>query len=76
MNAVLLPSRRPISVDEFHRMDQAGIFGPKERVELLDGEIFVMPAIGSKHSGVVNRLDRLLRQVVLYLRSPSLRSLV
>jgi Uma2 family endonuclease len=49
MNAVLMPDRRKISVDDYHRMDEAGIFGPEESVELLDGEIYVMPPIGTLH---------------------------
>jgi Uma2 family endonuclease len=62
MNAVLHPSRRRISVEEFFRMDEAGIFGPEERVELLDGEIYAMPPIGSHHSGVLTRIDRMIRR--------------
>lgn len=37
------PARRRFTVDEFLAMDQAGIFHPEERIELLDGEIFIMP---------------------------------
>ena len=29
--------RRPITVDDFDRMINAGIFGPDERVELVEG---------------------------------------
>jgi len=52
------PQRR-FTVDEFHRMGEAGILGPDDRVELLDGRILEMPAIGSRHAGCVNRLNRL-----------------
>jgi hypothetical protein len=34
MNAVLMPDRRKISVDDYHRMDEAGIFGPEEHVDM------------------------------------------
>jgi Uma2 family endonuclease len=62
MNAVLMPDRRKISVDDYHRMDDAGIFGPEESVELLDGEIYVMPPIGNRHMALVSRLARLLHE--------------
>ncbi len=52
--------RRPISVDEYHRMAEAGIFRPGERVELLRGEIVTMPPIGDHHRGSVNRLTHVL----------------
>ncbi len=45
-------------------MDEAGIFGPEERVELLDGEIYAMPPIGSHHSGVLTRIDRMIRRSI------------
>ncbi|MFM6281085.1 MAG: Uma2 family endonuclease, partial [Dolichospermum sp.] len=32
------------TVEEYHRMNEAGIFGPDERVELLDGRIIWMIA--------------------------------
>src|SRR5271165_3234649 len=34
---------RPITVDEYHRMAEAGIFDEDERVELLDGMLVEMP---------------------------------
>ena len=53
------PRRHRLSVDDYHRMGEAGLFGPGERVELIDGEIIDMAPIGSSHSGIVNRLTRL-----------------
>ena len=39
--------RRPFTVEEYHRMAEAGIFRPEERVELIDGELIEMaPGIG------------------------------
>ena len=52
--------RRAFSVDEFHRMAEAGVFGEDDRLELLDGEIVRMTPIGSRHAGCVNRLTSLL----------------
>jgi Uma2 family endonuclease len=40
---------RPFSVDEYHRMAEAGIIGDRERVELLDGLLIQMPPIGTAH---------------------------
>lgn len=54
--------RRPITVDEYHRMAEAGIFHPDERLELLRGEIVKVAAVGNRHRGTVNRLTRLLRR--------------
>jgi Uma2 family endonuclease len=46
------------SVDEYHRMAQAGIFHEDDHVELIEGEIVRMAPIGSRHIGVVNSLTR------------------
>jgi Uma2 family endonuclease len=50
------PSRHLISVDAFHRMGEAGILGPADRVELIDGEIIDMSPIGALHAAIVARL--------------------
>jgi Uma2 family endonuclease len=52
---------RPISVVEYHRMGEANILGPDERVELLNGRIIEMPPIGPDHAYTVTELDELLR---------------
>jgi len=52
------------TVDEYHRMGDAGIFPPDARVELLDGEIVEMSPIGPRHAGCVNRLTTLLVRAV------------
>jgi Uma2 family endonuclease len=48
------------TVDDFHRMAEAGILGEDSRVELIRGRIVDMAAIGSAHMVAVNRLTRLL----------------
>ena len=57
--AVALTKRR-FSVDEYHRMAEAGILTEKDRVELIDGEIVEMTPISSRHASVVKRLNALL----------------
>ena len=48
--------RYRFTVDQYHRMAEAGIFHPECRVELVDGEIFEMSPIDPWHAGVVNWL--------------------
>jgi Uma2 family endonuclease len=50
--------KRLITVEEFHRMGDAGVFPPEERIELIDGEILSMTPRGPRHAGCVNRLTR------------------
>jgi Uma2 family endonuclease len=61
--ATIAPStvlRRYITAAEFERMVEAGIFKPDERIELLDGELYEMAAIGAHHASAVRRLINLL----------------
>ena len=51
------PTRRRFTVAEYYAMAEAGILAPDERVELLDGEIIVMPPIGDWHASRVKRLN-------------------
>jgi len=51
-------ARRPITIDDYDRMIAAGILHEDERVELLEGEIVCMAAIGLTHSNVVSFLIR------------------
>ena len=55
----MTPVRRRFSVEEFHRMAQAGLLGEDDRVELLEGEIWQMSPIGSRHAACLRRLRRL-----------------
>ncbi|MDP9107249.1 MAG: Uma2 family endonuclease [Candidatus Eremiobacteraeota bacterium] len=50
-----MPIRR-ITVAEYHRMGEAEIFGPEERVELLDGVLIEMPPGGPPHAYSVDRM--------------------
>lgn len=51
--------RRLFTVDQFHQMAEAAIFGEDDRVELLAGEIVDMTPIGSRHAACVTRLTHL-----------------
>jgi Uma2 family endonuclease len=52
--------RRRFTVHDYHRMGEAGILHEDDRVELIEGEIVEMAAIGTRHFSCVNRLNRLL----------------
>ena len=56
--------RYRFTVDEYHRMGEAGIFHEDDRVELIDGEIVMMTPIGLQHASCVNRLTALLVRAV------------
>lgn len=53
------PKRYRFMRNDDHRMARAGIFEPDVRVELIDGEIIEMSAIGSRRMAAVNRLNYL-----------------
>lgn len=48
--------RYRFTVDQYHRMDKAGIFHPECRVELVNGQIFEMSPIDPWHAGIVDWL--------------------
>jgi Uma2 family endonuclease len=48
--------RRRFTLDQYHRMGEAGIFHPDDRVELIEGEIIEMTPIGSLHAATVTRI--------------------
>jgi hypothetical protein len=54
MGAVLerpqAPARHRLDVGAYYRMAEAGILSHSERVELIDGDIFDMNPIGSRHA--------------------------
>lgn len=52
-----------ITVDEYERMGEAGIFRPDSQLELLEGEIYEMSPIGSSHAACVKALSLLLNQL-------------
>jgi Uma2 family endonuclease len=51
--------RHRFNVDEYHRMAKAGILHEDDRIELIEGELIEMAAVGSRHMACVNDLNRL-----------------
>jgi Uma2 family endonuclease len=74
--AILLKTHR-FTVDEYHRMGEAGIFSEDDRVELLAREIVDMSPIGPLHAGTVRRLTALFSaqlgtEVLVWVQNPLL----
>jgi Uma2 family endonuclease len=61
MSVQLLKHR--FTVEEYHRMGQAGIFSEDDPVELIEGEIIEMTPIGSRHAACVARLSALFARI-------------
>ena len=57
-------ARRLFTVEEYHLMGKTGIIGEDDRVELLEGEIFQMSPVGSRHAACVDRLAYLFFRVL------------
>ena len=64
MGALDTLPRRNLSVDEFHRMGEAGILGEDDRIELIDGEMIEKAPFGPLHAAQVNILSSLLVRTV------------
>jgi Uma2 family endonuclease len=60
IGSVLLDVRHRITVEEYHRMAEAGIFGPESRVELLEGVIVDKMTKKTPHVHATDLLDDLL----------------
>lgn len=56
--------RRRFTVHDYARMREAGILTEDDRVELLDGEIYLRSPLGPLHIAIVNRLTKLLMRQV------------
>jgi Uma2 family endonuclease len=52
-------TRHKISLEEFHRMVEAGVFPEDLRLELVEGDLVEMSPIGPKHAAIVRRLTAL-----------------
>lgn len=56
--------RHRLTVDEYHRMGDAGLLAPDARVELIEGEIIDMAPMKSRHATVVNQLVEVLVKAI------------
>ncbi|MBF2019617.1 MAG: Uma2 family endonuclease [Hydrococcus sp. C42_A2020_068] len=52
--------RHKFTVEQYHKMAEAGILKEDDRVELIRGEIIEMSPIGTRHAAYVRRLNNLL----------------
>ncbi len=53
-----LLTRHRLTVADYYRMGEAGVFAPDARVELIEGEVIDMAPIGTRHASAVSRLNR------------------
>jgi Uma2 family endonuclease len=60
MGAPLTIPRRMLTVDEYHKIGDAGVLSPEDRIELIEGEMIKMAPIGARHFAMVNKLCALL----------------
>jgi Uma2 family endonuclease len=49
-------AKHKFSVLDFHQMAEAGILDQDDRVELIEGELFDLAPVGSKHASLVDLL--------------------
>jgi len=52
-------TKKLFTVDEYHRMVDAGILAENDRTELIEGEIIQMSPIGKRHAACVDRATEL-----------------
>ncbi len=53
--------RHRFSLEDYHRMLEAGILGEEDRVELIEGELVEMTPIGTDHAATVDAIVDALR---------------
>ena len=58
----MLESQRPITVDEYHHMIEAGTLGEDDHVQLIGGAVVAMTPQGPAHALVIQNLTRLVAQ--------------
>jgi Uma2 family endonuclease len=56
--------RKLFTIEQYHRMYEAGVLTENDRVELIRGEIMHMSPLGTRHAACVMRLNELLNQLV------------
>jgi Uma2 family endonuclease len=70
----LAPHRYRLTVAEYHRLGEIGIFAEDSRVELIEGDLIAMPPTGCQHAGHLDHIARpFFRQVtegIVRMQSP------
>lgn len=56
-------NRRLLTVDEYYKMADAGILKPKEKLELINGEIFNRAASSAKRASYIMRINALFLEI-------------
>jgi Uma2 family endonuclease len=59
MSAEFTPTRTRISTKRYQMMVAAGVLTKYDRIELIEGEMFDMAPIGTRHSAMTSRLHEL-----------------
>ena len=70
-------TRRKITVEEYYIMFHAGVFKPDERLELINGEIIKMAAMGAPHMSYVavfteGLIEKFIRRATMFTQLPVL----
>jgi Uma2 family endonuclease len=55
---------RLFTVDDYYRMAEVGILKPDEKVELIEGVIYKLSHLNSRHAGCVKALNKLLNHLI------------
>ena len=68
-------TRHKVSLEEFHRMVEAGVFPEDSRLELVEGDLVEMSPIGKRHAAKVAKLTALFgplvpQKAILFVQSP------
>ncbi|WP_297453384.1 Uma2 family endonuclease [Persephonella sp.] len=58
------PKPYKFTINHLKKMYEAGIFNPEEKIELINGEPFIMTPIGFRHAKVLERLERKLYEII------------
>lgn len=58
------PGQYLLSVDQYHQMIDAGILTTEDRVELLEGRLVEMAAVGSRHYTTIRLSEKVIERAL------------